>query len=844
MPRTTMTRGVPTERGRKLKERLLSSPYEIDIERARFYTRVWKEMEDAPPCMRAARALEETLRNMTIRIEDDELLVGVKTAKRLAGVIPVERGEFNTVIAHELDRLTTRKRHRFHITDEERRELMEEILPYWKGRTARERKIRIWKDEGIYESQSLSPAAMRRIVKGMGWKNLAKLAKLTMGGSVKSATKLRSMGRELSGLRPNLALTVFDVQGHLVPGHKRVLELGFEGIAEKARERMERLDPSDPEYEHSRDFLEAVQVVAGAVCEYSLRYACLAESMAQQEEGERRAELLEIAARCRRVPARPPGDFMEAMQCIWMTQVAMCISYGMAEILSLGRIDQYLYPYYRADVEAGLITRDEALEAVEDLYVKLATFLIMLVEIGKDTASEMGVGSNTITIGGLDREGNDATNELSYLFLEAHENLKALANNLCIRISPRTPRDFLLRACESYNFTSGQAFFNDGLIADELARDGFSLEDARDYSIVGCVEPTSTGNAFACTAGNDISLVGVLEMALSEGRAVITGTRVGAPTPDPAGFRDLGDVKRAFEEQLACNVEKLVRAVEAKDRAHAESFPSPLVSATLEGCLENAVDMTRGGAKYNYGSITGRGLGTVANSLAALGWAVFEKNMLSMQEMTGHLRDNFAGAEPLRRELQSKAPKYGTDDPAVDELASWVTEVFCREVRKHPCGRGGFYRPGIFSYGVHVADGMSLGATPDGRKAGEPVSNGISPVNATETGGPTAVLQSAASAGSAMLSDGTALNIKLSPSLLDTEEKAEKLAGMIEAYFAMGGRHVQFNVVDSATLRDAQAHPEKYPDLVVRVSGYCAFFTDLGRSIQDDIIARTEFTSL
>jgi pyruvate-formate lyase len=254
--------------------------------------------------------------------------------------------------------------------------------------------------------------------------------------------------------------------------------------------------------------------------------------------------------------------------------------------------------------------------------------------------------------------------------------------------------------------------------------------------------------------------------------------------------------------------------------------------------------MTRGGAKYDFGSITGRGLGTVANSLAALRWAVFERGLLSMEEMVDHLRDNFAGAEPLRQELLRKAPKYGTDMEEVDELARWVTEVFCREVRKHRCGRGGYYRPGIFSYGVHVADGMSLGATPDGRKAGEPVSNGISPVNATETGGPTAVLRSAACAGSSLLSDGTALNIKLSPALLDTTEKAEKLASMIEAYFVMGGRHVQFNVVDTATLKDAQAHPEKYPDLVVRVSGYCAYFTDLGRSIQDDIIARTEFSSL
>jgi pyruvate formate-lyase/glycerol dehydratase family glycyl radical enzyme len=840
----TITRGVPTVRGLKLKERLLSSPYEVDIERARFYTKTWKETEDAGPCMRAARALEETLRHMTIGIDDDELLVGMKTAKRLAGVIPVERGEFNTVIQYELDRLTTRDRHRFHISDEERRELMEDILPYWQDKTVRGRKMDLWKEEDIYETPMLGPVSIRRIIKGMGLKNAIKMGKLAMGGSLKSATRLPAMMKELAGVRPNIALTVFDVQGHLVPGHKRVLELGMEGIAEWAERRLNELNDEERDYEHKVDFLDSVQVAARAVIDHSKRYVDLAEEMAREAQGERKTELKDIAERCRRVPAKPPRTFMEALQSIWMTQVAMCISYGMAEILSLGRVDQYLYPYYKADLEEGRIDRDKALEAVEDFYVKLATFLIMLVEIGKETASEMGVGSNTITIGGLDREGNDATNEISHLLLEANENLRALANNLCVRISSKTPRDFLVKACESHLFTSGQAFFNDEVIVGELVKDGYTLEDARDYSIVGCVEPTSTGNSFACTAGNDISLAGVLEMTLNEGRTLLSGQRVGAPTPDPCTFKTFEDVKEAFLEQLSFNIDKLVRAVELKDKAYAEAFPSPLVSATLEGCLESGEDMTRGGAKYNYGSVTGRGLGTVADSLAAIRWAVFEKELLTMKELIHHIRSNFKDAEPLRQELSKKAPKYGTDDKMADELSRWVTEHFCDEVRKHRCSRGGFYRPGIFSYGVHVLDGMSLGATPDGRKAGAAVSNGISPVNGTESCGPTAVMQSAASAGGVLLSDGTALNLRLSPALLRSEENTDKLAAMIEAYFALGGRHVQFNVVDTATLQDAQVHPERYPDLVVRVSGYCAYFTDLGRSIQNDIISRTQFDHL
>jgi len=839
-----MTRGIPTVRGLKLKERLLSSKYEIDIERARHYTRTWNNMEDSAPCMKAARALEETLRKMNIRIDEDELLVGVKTAKRLAGVIPVERGEFNTVMEVELDRLTTRDRHRFHLSSQERRELLGDILPYWKGRTVRSRKIELWKEEGIYETPRLGPRSLRRLVKGMGLKKAAKLGKVTMGGSFKTTAKLPTMMKELAGLRPNLALTVFDVQGHLVPGYRRVLELGMEGIAQWAQRRLLEMREDEEDYGHKVDFLSSVPVVARAVIDYSNRYADLAEEMAKEAEGERKTELEDIAARCRRVPAKPPRTFMEALQSIWMTQAVLCISYGMAGILSLGRVDQYLYPYYRADMEAGRISRDEALETVEDFYVKLATFLIMLVEIGKETASEMGVGSNTITIGGLDRDGNDATNEVSHFLLEANENLRALANNLCIRISSKTPRDFLVKACGSHRFTSGQAFFNDEVIIEELEKDGYSLEDARDYSVVGCVEPTSTGSSFACTAGNDISLAGVLEMALNEGRTLFSGGRVGAATPDPRRFKSFEDVKGAFVKQLAFNVDKLVRAVELKDKAYAEAFPSPLVSATLEGCLESGKDMTMGGARYNYGSITGRGLGTVADSLAAIRWAVFERKMLTMQELMHHLSTNFREDENLRLELKTKAPKYGTDDLMADEMARWVTEVFCDEVRKHKCSRGGFYRPGIFSYGVHVADGMSLGATPDGRKAGEPVSNGISPVNGTERGGPTAVMQSAARAGGALLSDGTALNIRFSPSLLRSEENEDKLAFMIEAYFTLGGRHVQFNVVDTATLRDAQAHPERYPDLVVRVSGYCAYFTDLGRSIQNDIIARTEFSHL
>ena len=834
----------PSTRALKLKERLLSSPYEIDLERAVFYTDVWRRTEGTPPCMRAALAFRQTLRKMSIRIDDDELLVGVKTAKRLAGVLPVERGDFNTVLEMELDRLVSRERHPFLITTDEKQRLENDILPYWRGKTVRSRKIESWKEEGIYETPLLGPLSLYRIIKGAGPGTAGKIGYQTMGGTLKAIPRVPRMMAELAGIRPNPALTVFDVQGHFVPGYSRVLEMGFNGIAEIAKQELDRLREADEEYAHRKDFLESVGVVAGAVRDYSNRYAELAVGLAEEADNPRKAELSQIAERCRRVPSEPPRTFMEALQSLWMTQVVLSISYGMAGVLSPGRVDQYLYPFFESDLKAGRVTRERALEVIEEYLVKLGTYLIMLITAGKDTASEMAVGSNTFTVGGLDRDGNDATNDLSYLFVEAHDNMKALANNLSVRISGKTPREFLERSCESYRSTSGLAFFNDEVIVKELAEDGYSPEDARDYSIVGCVEPTSTGNSFACTAGNDISLAGVLEMTLKRGRMLFSGRTVGAPTPDPRTFSSFDDLKEAFGEQLSFNVEKLVRAVELLDRAYSEEFPCPPLSATLEGCLESGRDMTRGGAKYNYGSITGRGLGTVVNSLTAIRWAVFERNILTMDELMRLLERNFRGAESVRQTLLSKAPKYGNDDGEADGIATWVTEVFCREVRKHRCGRGGFYRPGMFSYGVHVMDGLYLGATPDGRLAGEPVSNGISPVNGTERGGPTAVLQSAAKAGGSQLSNGTALNMRLSPGLLASDESTGKLASLVEGYFALGGRHVQFNVVDTATLKEAQAHPEKYPDLVVRVSGYCAYFTDLGTSIQNDIIARTDFEDL
>ncbi|MFX1393718.1 MAG: pyruvate formate lyase family protein [Promethearchaeota archaeon] len=801
--------GIPSERVRKIRDKMLLSPFEVDLERARCYTRIWKLMKESPPCMRKAKALEEFMQKLPIRIDDDEILVGVKSSKLRADPFEIERGGNVTTWDLALDDTLDEKTKKMSIilggaikrfaplTNQEIDELKNQIIPFWKGKTLKNKKIELLKEAGLYNEYS-GPGA-------------------------------RIFNSFLPTIPDGYTL-LYDVQGHIVPGFKRVLEIGFKGIERKAEQELRKLNEKDEDYEHRKDFLESVQVVAKAVCDYSNRYLDLAMELAEKANEKRKVELLDIAERSRHVPAYPPRNFMEALQSVWMTNVVMEMSYGELNVFSQGRVDQYLYPFYKADLAKGHISSEKALEAIEEYLVKLASVVI--------------AGQNNITIGGLGRDGEDATNDLSYLFLEATANVKSLLNTLSIRISSKTSLDFLKRVCETHRYTGGMGIHNDDQIVNLFQEAGYLLEDARDYSIVGCVEPTGTGNDFSCTGGIGIWMAVVFSMALNEGRVHLLGNRqVGAKTPDPSTFSKFEDVKKAFIDQLSFAIERVVKMADLRDQAFAKDFPSPLLSSTIEGCLESGKDITRNGARYNNSCMNGQALGTVANSLAAIRWAVFEKKILTLGELAKHLRNNFRGARVLREQLLNKAPKYGNGDERVDELAKWVAETFTEIARKYK-GRGGEgeYRPSLVSAaGSQIIEGRMLGATPDGRKAGEPVSNGLSPVNGTEFKGLTMALKSAAIAGRPPFTDGVAMNVNISPSLIDTDEGLCKLASMIEAYFELGGKELQINPYDADTLRDAQIHPEKYNDLSVKVSGYSARFIDLSKSLQDDIIERTEF---
>lgn len=837
----------------RLKERLLTAPYEICLERAKHFTRVYKKTEGMHPALRNALALKETCEKQPVHIYPDEWIVGNKTSKFLSPVIAPERGDSLRALQMEMDVLNTKSRP-FFIDPEDRKMFLKEILPYWEGKNLRDLKGRKWMDSGIIEPVNGNPLRTvrqiydaLRFAKHLGRKNLRIMAGLrgVERHSPKRALLAWRKRDEISKNNPNMGIYCYDVQGHLHLGVEKVVEDGFLGIRDRAEEKIKTLDKGETSYPDKRAFLEAVIISMEAACTYAERLRRLALEMATSIKDAEEVERLErIAETLSYAPARPARNFREGVQATWLALMIGEIQYGMHDVLGIGRADQYLYPLLLEDFEEGNITIEEAIELLEELNLKLTANISLFPEVGAETNATLGVSQHCLIIGGRKKDGSDATNDLSYLMLDAYERMNGAINQLSVRISSDSPPEFLSRAVGVFRKTSGHAFFNDDVIIPALEKNGLSPEDARDYTIVGCIETSGGHNCFPCPGGHEIVLPAVLYMALTNGKypAPIFGQKRGLKTGKPEDFTKFYDLLEAFKRQLRNSISILVKAVEGKDLAYMEMLPAPYISALIDGCLENATDMTKGGAKYDFTSIIGRGLGTTVDSLMAIREFVFEKREVTLKELVNACLSNFEGREPLRLRLLNSPHKYGKCDEDADSLARQIVEFFVDEVERHTNSRGGRYRAGMYSYGNHVLDGFYLGATPDGRKRGEPISNGISPSNSIRAGnGLTALLASAASINQARLSGGVALNVKIHPSFVKNEEGVDKTAALIRGYFDLGGMHIQPNVVSSDTLRAAQKNPDQYRDLVVKVAGYSAYFTDLGKSIQEDIIDRYEY---
>lgn len=828
-----------------LRSRLLEADYWLCMERAKHFTEAYRATEGQHPSLRAAAGLTRHFERMTLRIEPEELLVGNRSSRRIAPPFAPERGDFNFIFEHLFPELEA---FGYHISPEHRGWLFDEILPYWRGKTVRDLKIKAFADHGLSRRLEVSPSSLKRLWRTFGPEVLFHLfvedePDRTLG---ESASELARFARKLptwlgalkSAAGDNLPGRgrCTDVQAHFVLGHERVLQRGFSGIHNHAEARLAVAASED-----EAAFLASVMTVSRAVRDLALRLSAEARALAERtDDRARRAELLAIAERCGRVPWEPARSFHDAVQAMWFAQNAAIIGYGAGSGITPGRVDQLLRPYYERDLAEGTLTRDEALRLAEELILKLNDNVIIWPNIGGVRLNPLGSDVQNITLGGVDADGRDATSDLTHLFIEAIENTN-LATTASFRVSKASPKRFVERVMAVHAKTNSPAFLCDETTIAAMVRDGYTLRDARAYCLVGCVEPSGNGDTFGATGGTKVYFPAALDMALHRGRTSFFGTKDGPDPGAPSSFTTFEALLDAYFVELEALVCAVTEATNLRDQIWAERFPNPLLSSTIDGCIETGRDMTSGGARYNFGAVGGGGLGTIVDSLAAIRQRVFRERAVTMDELVRALDRDFRGDRALQQRMRS-ARKFGNDDPDVDDLAREIADRFCAMVSARRTSFGGHYKASMISYGLNAFEGALEPATPDGRRAGAPISNSMSPSNGAERKGPTAAFNSLARIDQTKIGFGNSVNMKLPVGLLGSAKGLRSAASLVPAYFGKGGFHVQFNVIDPATLRHAQRFPDEHGDLIVRVSGYSAYFTRLGRRIQDDIIARTELS--
>ena len=539
----------------------------------------------------------------------------------------------------------------------------------------------------------------------------------------------------------------------------------------------------------------------------------------------------------------PPRDFWEALQATWFLFVLLQIESN-ASSFSPGRLDQYLLPYLERDLASGRLALPQAQELLEHLWCKFNQVVLLRSSAGARYFAGFPIGFNVI-LGGRRSDGRDATNVLSYMCLRAQADLGLTQPNLSIRIHPGSPHEFLIAAAHVIGRGGGmpQVFNDEVIIPGQIAR-GVTPEDARNYAVVGCVELSTPGKSLGWSDAAMLNMTRVLELTLFGGRDPQSGEQVGLPTPTLAEMSDFSQLEAAYDAQLSRFVALMVRGCNVVDAVHAEMLPSPFLSLVVDDCVERGVDVTAGGARYNFSGVQGVQIANVADSLAAVRRAVYEEKWLTAQELLGALRADYRGQEHLRQRLLNE-PKYGNDDDRVDALAAKWADRYCQLVAQHANSRGGPYQPGFYTVSAHMPMGRHVGATPDGRHAGDPLADGgLSPSAGRDREGPTAVLRSVGKLDLALASNGTLLNMKFSPLFFHGEYALQRFVALLRTFCALRIPHVQFNVVSAETLRRAQARPDTYRHLVVRVAGYSAYFAELDRDLQDEIVRRTAYTAI
>ncbi len=780
------------ERIRKLRDESLGAPERVCGERARLVTGFTREHlgRHSLPVLRA-RAFAWLCEKKTIHIGPHDLIVGER------GAGPKATPTYPEITCHTLEDLKvldSRPKTFYRVPPDVLDLYEKEVIPFWRGRCLRDRMFELLPGE---------------------WKHAYEAGVFT----------------EFMEQR---------APGHTVADGK-IYRKGMLDFRKDIEESLARLDfHHDPEAPRKREHLRAFAIAADGLIRLAERHAEAAERMAEAEtDDRRRAELRRIAAVCRHVPARAPRDLWEALQMYWFCHLGVITELNGWDSFNPGHLDQHLWPFYRKGIEDGSLTRDSARELIGSLWIRFNNQPAPP-KVGV-TAAESGTYTDfaNINIGGLTRDGRDAVNEVSYLLLETIDEIHTLQPSTNIQLSRHNPDRFLEAALrvirKGYGFPS---VFNADGVVQEMLRQGKSLEDAREGGTSGCVETGAFGKEAYILTGY-FNLVKIFEIALHDGLDPRTRRQVGPKTGDPKSFGSFDDLFRAWTRQVRHFVDVKVAGSQVIERMYAENAPVPFLSILIDDCIAKGRDYNDGGARYNTSYLQGVGIGTLTDCLAAFKHHVFDAKTVPLADLLGALGDDFKGREPLRQTLLHKSPKYGNDDDRADDLMRAAFDAYFEAVEGRPNTRGGEYHINMLPTTCHIYFGEVTGATPDGRRAGQPLSEGISPVQGADRLGPTAVFKSASKM-EHLKTGGTLLNQKFSRQVLGDDESLRKLGKMVRAYFRLDGHHVQFNVVDAETLRAAQEHPERHRGLIVRVAGYSDYFVDLSRELQDEIISRTE----
>jgi len=781
------------DRIKSLRGKSLNAIESITAERALLITEFYKSKEAqrlSVPVLRA-RTFEHILANKELFFDEEELITGER------GPGPKITPTYPEICLHgieDLEILDSRPKVAFKVNDSVKKAYQDIIIPFWKGKSNRDRIM-----------NAMTPQ----------WKSAYQSGIFT------------------------------EFQEQRAPGHTA---LGVKGFKSGFKQYIHEIDKNrasielkqDPESNAKLEQLEGMRIAAEAMVMYARRISEMLKSKASQIDDEtKKAEILELSRICGKVPYEAPESFHEALQHYWFLHLGVITEVNPWDSFNPGRLDQHLYPFYKADIEAGRINEEKARELLQAFWIKFnnhpAPPKVGVTALESNTYTDFCL----INLGGLTPDGGDAVNELSYIILEVIEEMRILQPSSMVQISRENPDKFLQRAIKIVKSGFGQpSIFNTEAIVPELLRQGKDLIDARNGGASGCVESGAFGTECYFLTGY-FNLTKILELTLHNGWDPRLKKQVGVETGYPDVFKSFDEFFNAFRKQLEYFVNIKIEGNNTIEKTFSEYVPVPFLSLLIEDCIENGKDYNDGGARYNTSYIQGVGLGSVTDALSAINHQVFSLGNVSFSELLNALEDNFSNNEKLQYELIYNSPKYGNDDDKADNIATKVFEVFLNAVDGRTTHRGGIYRINMLPTTSHVYFGSVVGATPDGRKAGQPLSEGISPFQGVDVKGPTAVLKSATKIDH-LKTGGTLLNQKFAPSFFNSDDSIIKLGSLVRSYFKMNGHHIQFNVVDADTLRNAQKHPEKYKDLIVRVAGYSDYFNDLGEDLQNEIIRRTQ----